>query len=92
MEQMSILQNFPRYFSKEDCYAIEKPITLNEVTHTLDFFGQDKSPGPDGWTVKFYRHFLNILGKEIAMAIDEVRSHRKIRESLNSTFLTLIPK
>lgn len=53
---------------------------------------KDKSPGPDGWTVKFLLHFFEFLGDDLATVVDESRSPGSIYQPFNSTFLALIPK
>ena len=58
----------------------------------LHSFKKDRSPSPDGWPVEFCLHFFDLLGEELLSAVDFTRVFGCILPSLNSTFLTLIPK
>ena len=73
-----------------DCFL--KPITLQEVESILRGFKKDKSPGPDGWLVEFFLAFFVLFGEELVLAAEHVRTEGCFLGSINSTFLTLIPK
>ena len=79
-------------FFEEEGRLLEIPVTLSEVESTLRAFARDKSPGPDGWTSKFYLHFLELFVPDIVLAIEDSRRSGFIHDSLNTTFMTLILK
>jgi hypothetical protein len=58
----------------------------------LNSFNKDRSPGPDGWTVEFFLHFFDLVGTDLLDLVEESRLRGRIIGTLNSTFLTLIPK
>jgi hypothetical protein len=58
----------------------------------LTSFNKDRSPGPDGWTVEFFIHFFDLVGPNLLELVEDSRLHGRIIGTLNSTFLTLIPK
>ena len=62
---------------------------LLEVLHS---FQKDKFPGPDGWTVEFFLGCYEILGQDLLKMREDTRISGRIPQSLNSTFLALIPK
>lgn len=90
--QLDTIKHFPRYFSEEDYVEVGKLVTKEEVHLELNLFAADKSLGPDGWTVELFRHFFDLMGEEITATVNQSRLKGFISETLNSTYLTLIPK
>jgi hypothetical protein len=72
--------------------ALHRLVTLEELKEALSLFKKDKSPSPDGWTVEFFIHFFDLVSEDLSVMVDESRSRGHITRSLNSTFLSLIPK
>ena len=75
-----------------DAPYLTQSVTLSELDYALHSFKKDRSPNPDGWPIEFYLHFFDLLGEELLSAMDFTRVSGCIPPSLNSTFLTLIPK
>ena len=69
-DQLEVLKLYITMFTEEDCDLLGGPIGLREVELTLKYFSKDKSPGPNGWTSKFYLHFFELLGPELVVAIE----------------------
>lgn len=46
---------------------------MGELEATLKWFKHDKSPGPDGWPVKFCMAFLDTLGEDLLKIIEDYR-------------------
>jgi hypothetical protein len=63
-----------------------------ELKAVLSLFKRDKSSGPDGWTVKFFSHFFDLVGGDLLEMVEETRTKGLSAGRLNSTFLALIPK
>ena len=78
--------------STADAPYLTQSVTLSEVDYALHSFKKDMSPILDGWPVEFYLHFFDLLGEELLSAVDFTSVSGCIPPSLNSTFLTLIPK
>jgi hypothetical protein len=55
-------------------------------------FKIDKSPGPDGWTIEFFIHFFDLVGRDLLDMAEEARLNGNISGGLNMTFIALIPK
>ncbi|GJQ90455.1 RNA-directed DNA polymerase, eukaryota [Tanacetum coccineum] len=54
--------------------------------------GVDKSPGPDGFSFGFYRHFWPVIEKDVFEAVDYFLMYGEIPNGCNSNFIALIPK
>nr|GEU93982.1 RNA-directed DNA polymerase, eukaryota, reverse transcriptase zinc-binding domain protein [Tanacetum cinerariifolium] len=54
--------------------------------------GVNKSPGPDGFTFGFYRHFWSLIENDVFVAIKHFFTYGVIPKGCNSSFIALIPK
>lgn len=66
--------------------------TGSDISQALFSMGNYKSPGPDGMTVAFYKHYWGIIHETVIKEIQDVFVHGRIKPSFNHTFLALIPK
>ena len=48
--------------------------------------------GPDGWPKEFLEGFIDLVGKDLLLVVEESTSSSKVLREINSTFLTSIPK
>ena len=92
LEHLNVISLYPVMISPADASWFTQPVSLSEVDFSLHSFKKDRSSGPDGWPVEFYLHFFDLLGEELLSAVDFTMVSSCIPPSLNSTFLTLIPK
>jgi len=53
---------------------------------------KNKALGLDGFTAEFYQATWHFMGRDILEVMEESRQNQKVCPSLNSTFITLIPK
>jgi hypothetical protein len=83
---------FSRMVNVEEARSLHDPVNLEEIKAVLSLFKKDKSPGPDGWTVEFFSHFFDLVGDDLLEMVEESRQRGIIVGSINSTFLSLIPK
>jgi ribonuclease HI/exonuclease III len=86
------LMNTPTLVTKEDNTALLIPISEEELSKVIWSMDPDKAPGPDGFTIHFYRICWNIIKSDLIRMIKGVLQKAKIGGSTNSTFLALIPK
>lgn len=52
----------------------------------------NKSPGPDGTSPTFYKHYWHIIGEDLVSAVQDYFSGEMVSREVNHTFITLIPK
>ncbi|CAN1292519.1 LINE-1 retrotransposable element ORF2 protein [Linum perenne] len=75
-----------------DCEALIETVSDKEVRDALFSIGDDKSPGPDGYSAFFFKDSWDIIGNEITAAIREFFVTGELSPGLNSTIIALIPK
>ncbi|KAL0294829.1 UNVERIFIED_CONTAM: hypothetical protein Sangu_3209500 [Sesamum angustifolium] len=80
--------------------ANEAGRTLTEQDEVVDEFvsfyqrllGEDKAPGPDGYSSGFYKAAWPVIGDEVVKAILEFFTTGRLLKQVNTTLLALIPK
>ncbi|XP_074297744.1 uncharacterized protein LOC141628511 [Silene latifolia] len=77
---------------EEHLAILAKPVTANEVKHSILSIPKDKAPVPDGYNSQFYRDAWDVVGDEICSAIMNFFSTGQFLVQVNSTIVTLIPK
>ena len=71
---------------------LERRFDKEEVDQVLKDLEADKAPGPDGFTMAFFQHCWQVLQDDIMGFFEKVYEHGQFENSLNATFLALIPK
>ncbi|GJY03648.1 hypothetical protein Tco_0369588 [Tanacetum coccineum] len=67
-------------------------ITNEEVKSAMFDIGDDKAPGPDGFTSTLFKKGWEVVGNDVCNAVRDFFSNGCILKEINHTFLTLIPK
>ncbi|GKC49040.1 RNA-directed DNA polymerase, eukaryota, reverse transcriptase zinc-binding domain protein [Tanacetum coccineum] len=83
---------FSTKLTKEDNDLMIKEVTDAEIKEALFDIGDNKSPGPDGYSMVFLKKAWSIVGQEVCLAIKEFFNSGKLLTQLNATLLTLVPK
>nr|GEY81496.1 RNA-directed DNA polymerase, eukaryota, reverse transcriptase zinc-binding domain protein [Tanacetum cinerariifolium]GEY81503.1 RNA-directed DNA polymerase, eukaryota, reverse transcriptase zinc-binding domain protein [Tanacetum cinerariifolium] len=84
--------SFPFSFSVEQQEELESMVTREELKRAVWDCGVNKSPGPDGFTFGFYRHFWSLIENDVFVAIKHFFTYGVIPKGCNSSFIALIPK
>ncbi|XP_039060370.1 uncharacterized protein LOC120204346 [Hibiscus syriacus] len=69
-----------------------RDITDEEIHNAIFCQGNDKAPGPDGFTPLFFKKTWPIFGRDIIAAVRYFFSHIFINPAFNSTIIALVPK
>jgi hypothetical protein len=72
--------------------SLEIPFTEQEIEDVVKSLPNDKSPGPDGFNNEFIKCCWPIIGNDIKELIKDFYEENISLESINSSFITLIPK
>ncbi|GKD15265.1 RNA-directed DNA polymerase, eukaryota [Tanacetum coccineum] len=83
---------FPKRLNSDQVAELENPITRDEIRKAVWGCGENKSPGPDGFTFDFFRKFWNIIGSDFCAAVEWFFDHSSFTRGCNSSFVSLIPK
>ena len=86
------MQSFPRFVEEDEAEDLTISVTKEEIETAMKLMGEDKSPGPDGWTIELFLHFFEQIGAEITEVVEESRQKGAVYRPFNSTFIALIPK
>nr|GEZ07468.1 RNA-directed DNA polymerase, eukaryota [Tanacetum cinerariifolium] len=69
----------------------ESSISGIEIRNAVWSCGENKSPGPDGFTFDFFQKFWDVLGKDFSLAVLWFFDHCAFAKGCNSSFIALIP-
>ena len=71
---------------------LEKPFTQEEIDDVVKNLPTDKSPGPDGFNNEFLKNCWDIIKADVIELIMAFHAGNVNLESINSSFITLVPK
>jgi exonuclease III len=83
---------FPNQLSSDQALELEKPVSTDEIRTAVWACGENKSPGPDGFTFEFFRKFWDTIGPDLCLAVEWFFDHGSFSRGCNSSFISLIPK
>jgi len=89
---IQLVGHFPSFVDLEFANELTIPVTADELEGTLKWFIKDKCLGPDGWNIKFYIAFYDIIKNDLLNAVEECRILGNMYEAINSILICLIPK
>ncbi|GJY80757.1 hypothetical protein Tco_0493508 [Tanacetum coccineum] len=69
-----------------------REVSDSEIKGALFSTGDDKAPGPDGFTATFFKKAWDIVSGKVTTAIRDLFSNDKLLKELNHTIISLIPK
>lgn len=72
---------------------LSEPITQHELTQVIKTMGNNKAPGPDGFTVEFYKAFQHQLIPDLLKVYNNIiLDPRATLFPLNDSHIILVPK
>uniref|UniRef100_A0A2N9EX59 Reverse transcriptase domain-containing protein n=1 Tax=Fagus sylvatica TaxID=28930 RepID=A0A2N9EX59_FAGSY len=78
--------------SSDEAGWLERPFEEEEIFQAVSKINGDKAPGPDGFPMSFFHACWPILRAALLAVFSEFHEFGSFQRSLNTTFLTLIPK
>nr|GEV42852.1 RNA-directed DNA polymerase, eukaryota, reverse transcriptase zinc-binding domain protein [Tanacetum cinerariifolium] len=91
-QRATVDMSFPNFLSPEQQADLECDVTAEELKQAVWDCGLEKSPGPDGFSFRFYRQFWETIEKDVFKAINHFFTHTDIPKGCNSSFIAVIPK
>ena len=89
---LSLLNEGVPVINEEFKALTEANITLEELDTAIAQMPTGKSPGPDGLTTEFYRHFWSDIRKLIFNALNDCIDKGTLSPTMKQGIITLIPK
>ena len=71
---------------------LELPFSDDEIWSVVKDLPNDKSPGPDGFNNEFIKQCWGIIGSDIKALVQAFYNEDLCMESINDSYITLIPK
>nr|GFA76539.1 RNA-directed DNA polymerase, eukaryota [Tanacetum cinerariifolium] len=68
--RLKLNMSFPNRLTSEQIDDLERNITRDEIKAAVWDCGENKSPGPDGFTLVFFRHFWDLIGSDLCVAVN----------------------
>eukprot|EP00253_Pinus_taeda_P006750 PITA_06750 len=87
-----LTEAIPKIITADQNWSLCRKISLEETEETIKNMPNDKAPGPDGFTINFYKACWNTVKQDVWEAVEDSIRSGTILKSLNSTFIALIPK
>ncbi|GKV11183.1 hypothetical protein SLEP1_g22456 [Rubroshorea leprosula] len=91
-QHRSVINSIPeqgRVLTIEELEELCRPFTAKEVETALFSIPSNKSPGPDGFTLGFYRVAWSIIKNDVTAAVLDFFDSGKILKQINATKLLL---
>lgn len=66
--------------------------TIGDVHKAIFSLDNNKSPGLDGMSPAFYKHYWHFIGIKVHVGVVDFFNRIKINTATNHTFIALIPK
>ncbi|KAL2228620.1 UNVERIFIED_CONTAM: hypothetical protein Sindi_1841700 [Sesamum indicum] len=76
----------------EEANQLLLPFSAEDVKQAVFDIADDKAPGPDGYSSRFFKAAWPVVGEEVTRAVLDFFSTGKLLKQINSTILALIPK
>ncbi|GJW60795.1 zinc knuckle CX2CX4HX4C containing protein [Tanacetum coccineum] len=76
----------------QEALDMVREVTNKEIKDAMFSIGDDKSPGPDGFTAAFFKEAWSIIENDVSFAVREFFRNGTLLKELNHTIIALIPK
>ena len=86
------LESIPQVVTTEMNTILTSDFQAWEVEVALKQMAPLKAPGPDGMPPLFYQNFWNLVSSDVTSTVLLFLNQGTLPNSLNHTFITLIPK
>ncbi|GKD01974.1 RNA-directed DNA polymerase, eukaryota [Tanacetum coccineum] len=88
MELMRQLQDINQMEARDSLQNVSR----DEIRMAVWNYGENKSPGPDGYTFEFFRKYWRFVRPDFCAAVEHFFENGSFPKGCNSSFIALIPK
>ncbi|GJU18294.1 RNA-directed DNA polymerase, eukaryota [Tanacetum coccineum] len=78
--------------TQDQVMDMEREVSREEIRSAVWNCGDNKSPGPDGYTFEFFKKYWRFIGSDFCEAVEHFFKFEAFAKGCNSSFITLIPK
>ncbi|GJS72435.1 hypothetical protein Tco_0705276 [Tanacetum coccineum] len=78
--------------SDQEALNMVRDISNQDIKEAIFSIGDDKSPGPDGYTAAFFKEAWNVIANDVTHAVREFFRNGTILKEINHTIIALLPK
>ncbi|GJS31424.1 RNA-directed DNA polymerase, eukaryota [Tanacetum coccineum] len=83
---------FPKRLVQDQTDDLERSVTRDEIRMAVWNCGDNKSPGPDGYSFEFFKKYWSFVGPDLCEAVEQLFMNGAFSKGCNSSFIALIPK
>ncbi|GJV33899.1 RNA-directed DNA polymerase, eukaryota, reverse transcriptase zinc-binding domain protein [Tanacetum coccineum] len=83
---------FNKRLSPEVAEFMVRPVSKEEIKSVIFAMNDDKAPGPDGFSSKFFKASWSVIGDEVCSAIGDFFKNGRLLKEVNATIIALVPK
>ncbi|CAH9093976.1 unnamed protein product, partial [Cuscuta europaea] len=76
----------------DQALGLISPVLDIEIKNAMFDIGDDKAPGPDGFTSAFFKENWSIVGEDVVEAVRGFFESGRLLKQINHTIIALIPK
>jgi hypothetical protein len=71
---------------------LTKPFSLEEVKNVVMGMKENSAPGPNGFSVSFFKNFWEMIKEDMTKMFQDLWDHKLDMKRLNFVVITLVPK
>nr|GEV14736.1 probable fructokinase-5 [Tanacetum cinerariifolium] len=83
---------FPKKLIQNQADDLERMVSRDEIRLVVWNCGDNKSPGPDGYSFEFLKKYWDLIGSDLFEAVEYFFRNDSFPKGCNSSFIALIPK
>jgi hypothetical protein len=87
-----VLNGVAQCITEDMNQALIAEFTAVEVYQAVNQMAPQKAPGPDGMAPLFYQKYWHIIGEDVTKAVISCLHSGLLLQTINHTYITLIPK
>ncbi|XP_039169404.1 uncharacterized protein LOC120293745 [Eucalyptus grandis] len=87
-----VRQYVHKTLSQDQSSFLNMPVSDSEIKNTLFSLAKGKAPGPDGFSVDFYKYCWDSVGSSVLELMHDFFRNGRLLKEVNATTLVLVPK
>nr|GEU63590.1 RNA-directed DNA polymerase, eukaryota [Tanacetum cinerariifolium] len=92
LHRFKINFQFPKRLIQIQADDLERVVSRDEIRLAVWNCGDNKSPGPDGYSFEFLKKYWDTIGPDLCEAVEYFFGNGSFPKGCNSSFIALIPK